>query len=117
MSRLSDLPTTHTDGVIALLERHGLIILALGALLYQVYFLASFATAQQDAWRTVVKELSGEMREDRDARNTNTKEVLVVLAGLRENARSLQPLLIAIEESCHVDGKPIPAPKPVEALQ
>jgi hypothetical protein len=101
----------------AILEKHGLIVLALGALLYQVHFLAGHATTQQDAWRAVVKELSAEMREDRQQRETNTKEFLVVLAGLKENARAMQSLMLAIEQSCQVDGKPLLAPKPIEVQQ
>lgn len=114
MTLPSDPPTTTAGMAFAVLEKHGLIVLALGALLYQVHFLAGHATTQQDAWRTVVKELSAEMRDDRNARDAVSKEFLVVLAGLKENARSMQSLMLAIEQSCQVDSKPLLAPKAVE---
>lgn len=99
-------PADVISALILVLREHGLIVLALGALVWQVYFLANLAREQQDAWRSTLKEVAVEMASDRRQRSEAAVSFMALLSSMQETARTTQTLLAAVEEACEIHLKP-----------
>lgn len=88
------------EAMVVLLREHGLILLALGSLVWQVWFLGLMVSQQQNEWRSVIGTFTSEVKEARKSHDAIDREFVSILASLQEVTRVTEGLLYAVEEAC-----------------
>jgi hypothetical protein len=89
-----------TEIVLELLREHGLVVLALLALVWQVWFLGEMARSENAVWRKVIDEMRVEMRDDREARARAIEEWLPAISLSRDAAMRTEQLMQMILKNC-----------------
>jgi hypothetical protein len=74
--------------VLEILREHGLVVVALAALVWQVWFTAEMQLQNQDRWRVVIDGFRDELRSMRESRTDYVKE--------------LSDRMLALEKTCMV---------------
>ena len=96
----AETPTSVAGVALELVREHGLIVLALIALMWQVYFLGTLAKEQQERWRAEILSIQASVSEDQKSRNDNVAKLVEVLVSMREIVRTTQMVIASVEEEC-----------------
>jgi hypothetical protein len=88
--------------LVLVLREHGLIVLALGALVWQVWWLGSLAREQQVGWRATIHDLTEEIQICRAHQAEANIRTVTFIASVQEIMRNTQSRLADIEVSCQV---------------
>lgn len=83
-----------------LVKDNGLIVLALLALMWQVWFVSSSAKDQQNDWRMTINTMQANILEEQKQRNENIQKLTEAMVKVYEVMRTTQLVVSDMEEEC-----------------
>jgi hypothetical protein len=89
-----------TGAVLQLVRDHGLVVFAIAALIWQVWFLGSLLQANEERWRETITTLRNQIREDAEIYDKATSQLAAAVAGLTEISRANETIISAVEREC-----------------
>jgi len=93
-------PDSMFGAALQVLREHGLVVIALAALAWQVYFLGGLLDAQNERWSMVIEKVSIRLEEDIRERMLYWKEVSGLLAKFDQELDVITKINSDMEEEC-----------------
>jgi hypothetical protein len=75
--------------VLEIIRENGLIVIALAALVWQVWFTGQLQIHNQDRWRTVVDGFRDEIKSDRDTRTLLVRDMVDRISALEARCQGV----------------------------
>jgi hypothetical protein len=96
------IPTTDsiTSAVLGLVRDHGLVVFAIAALMWQVWYLGNMLQANEERWRSTVSALQAQIGENARLYQTATTDLANAIARLTEVSRVTEMIISSVEEEC-----------------
>lgn len=97
-------PPSALAAALLLVREHGLIVLALFALMWQAWFVSTNAQIQQAAWRATVNDTQRAIMDDQRQRTENLQKLTEALSKIYETMHTAQTIIADMEEECLVEN-------------
>lgn len=110
MADTDDTKLSAINLLLQIVRENGLVVLALVALLYQVYILINYSSSQQTAWRVSIDSLKNELLINRETMLKSITELDKTLVRVTEIQRVNQRIIADMEEECKYIFPVLPSP-------